>query len=125
MRLKLIPVIAAVILAGCNAETVQNSQASSSPPVQTASATSPQIAIADGTWTGVFDKFSGVATLTVVDGKPVSYSTNSGYRAPRVSMRGNVIRVDQAFLTVDTVSEKQFTGRWVLNGARSNVVFTK
>lgn len=125
MTVKVFSIFAIVSLAACNAETGQNNPATTSPPMQTASAPATQMALADGTWTGVFDRFAGTATLEVRNGQPVSYSTNSGYRAQQVSLRGGVIRVDQARLTIDSVSENRFSGRWVLGEGRSNVVFTK
>jgi len=112
---KFVPFLFIPILAACGA----------SPQAQTpqaAAAIVPAAVVSDGTYQAVMG--GQTATLTIRGGQPVSYNWGT-YEANRVSIRGSVIRIDQATLTVTESNESQFSGRWSLGGTRLNVTFQK
>ena len=111
---------AVALLAGCNI-------AANGPVEGAATTAAAPMPLPDGDLTRITDG-GGIATLTVVEGRPVAYTLRrpdgSVYTAPVVARLDNGdIRIENARITGVEVAENSVSGVWQLGGEAMPVTF--
>jgi hypothetical protein len=106
--LKLVGIAPILLILGACASPESTSQ----PVAQSDAAESDvMLALTDGRWQG---RIGGrPATLVVDDSEPVAYES-LGYVAQSVSREGDVVRIDDAKLTLTGASVNTFSANWEL-----------
>ena len=78
--------------------------------------------LTDGTYRANVD--GSAVSLVVQSGKPVAYSFGN-YKAKRVSIRKNIIRIDQAKFKITGLNTNVLQGVFTLNGRNTNLTLTR
>lgn len=78
--------------------------------------------LTDGTYRANVD--GSAVSLVVQSGKPVAYSFGD-YTAKRVSIRKNIIRIDQAKFKITGLNGNVLQGVFTLNGRNTNLTLTR
>ncbi len=78
--------------------------------------------LTDGTYRANVD--GSAVSLVVQSGKPVAYSFGK-YKAKRVSIRKNIIRIDQAKFKITGLNANVLQGVFTLNGRDTNLTLTR
>lgn len=78
--------------------------------------------LTDGTYRANVD--GSAVSLVVQSGKPVAYSFGN-WKAKRVSIRKNIIRIDQAKFKITGLNANVLQGVFTLNGRNTNLTLTR